>query len=157
MNLGTFTISRRPMHPQHRYLGFWNHGTWRHWHCGFTGRPIGIVTVQWLGRGWRPLSRTHDSSLKIDVADKSVELFIEYTFNHGSSDWFGGGCWNPGDPDEIEILKVEVIARDGDKEIYVKAQPWLHDIIGNSDLVFQHIGERHQRDDELADYELERS
>jgi hypothetical protein len=153
MKIGPLTFTRHPFLFQ-RKRGFFNAGTRRHWNFGFAHPRTGVLGVQWLGR-FVPWNRTHDTSLTIDVADKSVELFITYTFNAGSHDWFGGGCWNPGDPDEIEIARVEVVTRDGNQETYVEAQPWLYDIISSSDLVFEHIGTRHERD-EPADYELDR-
>jgi hypothetical protein len=146
MKLGAFSIDRRPMHPQHRYMGFWNCGTWRHWHFGFTGRPIGIVTVIWFGRGYRFWSRSHDTTLTIDVADAKVELFIEYGFNRGAP-----ASWtDPADPDEVDVHKVEVVTRDSaGVETYVAAQPWLVNLIANSDLVYQQITEGHGRDDDF--------
>jgi len=59
--------------------------------------------------------------------------------------------------DEMEVVKVEVVTRDATRPIYVAAQSWLYDIISNSDLVFQHIGERHERRRRTADYELDRA
>lgn len=149
MKLGTFSITRHSMHPQHRYLGFWNNGTWRHWHFGFTGRPVGIVNVIWHGRGYRFWSRTHDTTIKIDVADATVELFIEYGFNRGSPMVMPSLSYpgDPAEPDEIDVHKVEIVTRDGEAETYVTAQPWLLNLIANSDLVYQLIAARHGRDD----------
>ena len=63
----------------------------------------------------------------------SMEVEIYYQYTSGCGDWFGGGCWNPGDPAEIEVTKVRVEVRGPDGPVWrepTKAEqdvldPWL--------------------------------
>lgn len=41
-----------------------------------------------------------------DVA--SVDIMVDYDYRGGGFDYFAYGCWNPGDPCEIEITRVAV-------------------------------------------------
>lgn len=37
-----------------------------------------------------------------DDAPSSVDIIVPYNFSGGCGDYFAGGCWNPGDPSEVE-------------------------------------------------------
>ena len=37
-----------------------------------------------------------------DEAPSSIEIVVPYDYRPGGSDYFAGGCWNPGDPAEVE-------------------------------------------------------
>ncbi|MDH7638926.1 hypothetical protein [Sphingomonas oryzagri] len=38
-----------------------------------------------------------------DEAPSSIDIVVPYSFSGGCNDYFAGGCWNPGDPAEVEI------------------------------------------------------
>lgn len=141
MKLGRITLNRYAFPSYRRDRGFFNLGTWRHWHFGYAHPRTGILTVQKFGKRLFNWSRnTHDTTMEIDVADKSIELFIEFTFNAGCSDYFAGGCWNPGDPDEMELVRMEVITGTKESPIYTQAPDWLFDLLNDSDQINEHIG-----------------
>lgn len=37
-----------------------------------------------------------------DGVPASVEIVVPYSYSPGCGDYFAGGCWNPGDPPEVE-------------------------------------------------------
>ncbi len=37
-----------------------------------------------------------------DDAPSSIDIVIPYNYSGGGSDYFAGGCWNPGDSAEVE-------------------------------------------------------
>lgn len=37
-----------------------------------------------------------------DDAPSSIEIVVPYDYRGGCHDYFAGGCWNPGDPPEVE-------------------------------------------------------
>lgn len=42
-----------------------------------------------------------------------AEVEVEFNYRYGSSDYFAGGCWNPGDPSEIEVGEAYPIEGEG--------------------------------------------
>jgi hypothetical protein len=86
---------------------------------------------------WRDAGRSSDTTVKIDVAGTTIEVFVEYTFSAGGSDFFAGGCWQPGDGDDIQFLDIWVVNPVDGK--HVLAPPWLTEIVSNSAPVYQQI------------------
>lgn len=85
-------------------------------------------------------------------------LLVEYSYAHGGSDYFAGGCWNPGDPDECEVVKayakVPLLLRWLWRLLF-KTDDWevrLSD--ADHDLVVEKLYEKHEPDE--PDYDVER-
>ena len=38
--------------------------------------------------------------------ENETPITVEYVFHKGCCDYFSWGCWNPGEPDEIEIYRI---------------------------------------------------
>lgn len=100
-------------------------------------------------------ARGHDATLKIKVAGQPIDIFVEYEFGHGGTDFFSGGCWHPGDPIELSILRVFVVHGPEGEERHLEAPRWLYECVEASDDVTEQIAQFHERD-EPADYEWDR-
>lgn len=48
-----------------------------------------------------------------DDAPSCIEIEVPYNYSGGSSDFFAGGCWNPGDSPEVETGTAWFIDDDG--------------------------------------------
>jgi hypothetical protein len=46
-------------------------------------------------------------------APSSIEIGVPYSYSEGCDDYFAGGCWNPGDPIEIETGLAYFIDENG--------------------------------------------
>jgi hypothetical protein len=71
-----------------------------------------------------------DTTIELIFNRKSVELetVLLFNYNKGSHDYFDKsmGCWYPGDPAEVEPLKIASAHIDGQS---VDLPPWLADLI----------------------------
>ena len=89
---------------------------------------------------------THFYETDFQIGSKTVMIFAEYTFKRGSPasgpTFYSGG--EPGDPDEVEFVKVEINTTDEDPkeakpENYFPAPDWLVTILSNDDDIYQKI------------------
>ena len=75
---------------------------------GFTPQTATPVLAKFLlgiRTDWHHWSYELDWTLESgpDDAPSSIEIGIPYRYSGGSGDYFAGGCWNPGDPVEVEV------------------------------------------------------
>jgi hypothetical protein len=92
------------------------------------------------------MAATHFYETSFQIGTKTVLVFAEYTFGHGSPasgpTFYSGG--EPGDPDEVEFVTIELNTTDADPktakaENYFPAPDWVRDIIANDDDIYLEI------------------
>jgi len=44
-----------------------------------------------------------------------LEIEVPYTYRGGGTDYFAGGCWNPGDAAEVELDTAWFVNDDGER------------------------------------------
>jgi hypothetical protein len=92
------------------------------------------------------MATTHFYETEFQIGSKTVLVFAEYTFSAGSPasgpTFYSGG--EPGDPAEVEFVKIELNTTDTDSKTanpdnYFPAPDWIRDIIANDDDIYLEI------------------
>jgi hypothetical protein len=80
-----------------------------------TATPVLAKFLRGIRTDWHRWANELDWTLESgpDEAPSCVDICVPYSFSGGGHDYFAGGCWNPGDPVEVETGTAYFIDDDG--------------------------------------------